>query len=414
MSNPYEKYATPDNPYSKYASKEDVRAEQNRMLKEVMGSKAWGTGVGPAIDELGGKITDLTGSPAAGYVSNILLNAIPSFLTMTKGLPGPSGEQVAHNALVGQRSKVLEEGKRLGLKVPPTQAQPNIVNRTLESLGGKAAVQQQASDLNQNVVYQIAQKESGVLPSEPITKETLKAARARLAQPYREIEALEPTGVLSHAPFKSPTQTLKEISELRQVAKDKWKFYGQFPKPSIKEAALQASGKADELEVTLEAYARQANRPDLVDKIREARVALAKNYTVERAMRGSSFDPSALSRLESRGRTPLTGDLETVMQMYRDFPKAMAAPQIAGSPGVNQLLPWLGAGGGGYLGGMLGGAAGLAASQAIPPVARSLILSNPYQALMTNYKPITNPALMQGVVGNPALMIPLEEWATKK
>jgi hypothetical protein len=115
--NPYEKYTKTENPYSKYRSKEEATADKDRMFKEVMGSKGWGTGVGPAIEELGGKVTDLTGSPAAGYATNVALNAIPSFLTMTKGLPGPSPTAQAHNARIAEQGKILEKGKDIGLVV---------------------------------------------------------------------------------------------------------------------------------------------------------------------------------------------------------------------------------------------------------------------------------------------------------
>ena len=57
------------------------REEQDAMLKEVMGDKGWGKGFGPAVYELGGKVTDVTGSPAAGAITNFVANAIPAFAT---------------------------------------------------------------------------------------------------------------------------------------------------------------------------------------------------------------------------------------------------------------------------------------------------------------------------------------------
>lgn len=386
-----------------------MNAQQKAAYEDVMKKRPWGSGFAKATYELGGKVTDATGSPAAGAVTNFIANAIPSFAMMTKG--PLTGEQTAHNAMVGQKGDVLSKGRELGLKVPPSQVNPSLTNRIVESVGGKAATAQRASEMNQDVAYAIAQREAGLSAAEPISKETLKIARDRLAQPYRDIAAIEPTGPLSMPPFKSPNETLKQISEARAKAKDLWVFYNKSGRPSIRTQALEASSKADELEQTLEAYANQAGRPDLIDKLREARTAIAKNYTVDRAMRGSSFDPSALSRLESRGKTPLSGDLETLMQMYRDFPKAMNPPQVGGSVGVNQLMPWLGGAGGGALGAALGGPAGagigapagVILGQTLPPVARSLALSPAYQALMANYAPITNSHVLPGLLANPAL-----------
>jgi hypothetical protein len=397
----------------KFNTSNGTREERrDAAYQDMVKKRGWGSGAPAVIDEAGGRVTDLTGSPAAGYATNVALNAIPSLLTMTKGLPGPSPTIQAHNARIGEQGKILEEARKLGMVAPPTQAQPGAINRTLEGIGGKAATQQSSSLKNQDAVYAIAQREAGLGPNTPLNDDSLKAARDVLAQPYREITALEPTGALKHPPFKSPTKTLEEIQSLRSQSKETWLHYNRQQDPLIKNEALQLSGKADELETTLDAYARQANRPDLVEKLREARTALAKNYTVQRAMTGSSFDPAKLSQLESRGKAPLTGDLRTVMDMYREFPKAMNAPQAGGSPGVNQLLPWLTMPAGGTIGTMLGGPsggvagtmAGLAAGQAIPPAVRSMILSEWYQALMANPKAVTNPALLQGILGNPALI----------
>lgn len=382
---------------------------RREVYEDTVKKRGWGSGFGPATYELGGKVTDMTGSPVAGAVTNFVANAIPSMLTMTRG--PLTGAQEAHNAMAAQKGNVLAKGKELGLKVPPSQVNQSMTNRVVESVGGKAATAQQAADVNQDVAYAIAQREASLTPAESITKETLKAAREKLVQPYRDIAALEPTGALSAPPFKSPSETLKGISEARQKAKDLWVFYNKSGRPSLRDQALAASAKADELEQTLEAYASQAGRPDLVEKLRAARVAIAKNYTVERAMRGSSFDPSALARLESRGKTPLNGDLETLMQMYRDFPKAMNPPQVGGSVGVNQLMPWLGGASGGALGAVLGGPAGagmgapagVILGQTLPPLARSLALSPQYQALMANYAPITNTSVMPGLLANPAI-----------
>ena len=49
-------------------------------LYEDSKKKGWGTGFGPAVHELGGIVTDKTGSPLAGAATNFALNAIPAFL----------------------------------------------------------------------------------------------------------------------------------------------------------------------------------------------------------------------------------------------------------------------------------------------------------------------------------------------
>lgn len=369
-------------------------------LAEDVTKRGWGTGwpnvaynAGGAVTDLLSKFDSLRGHPAAaaGYVTNVITSALPSLLTAAK-FSDLTPEQQSFNALAQQKQSVLDAGRKAGFKVPPAQVNPSMTNRVVESTGGKAATAQEASAVNQDVAYAIAQREAGLKPNESINLDTLKAARDRLSQPYRDIAALPSEGVLSQPPFKSPAETLKSLQETRGEAKKLWEYYSRSKLPSALDEAKAASAKADQLEAALEAQATAAGRPELAQALREARQALAKNFTVERAMRGSSFDPSALARLESRGNTPLSGDLETIMRMYRDFPKAMNPPQIGGSVGVNQLLPLLGGGAGaaagvpfGPGGAAMGSAAGVVLGQTVPPIARALALSGPYQSMMANF-----------------------------
>lgn len=381
-------------------------------------ARPFGSGLPKLAYAAGGNVTDLaakvlppSAAAALGYGTDVAINAIPSFLTMVKGLPGPTPAQQSAQALAGQRQAILEKGRQLGLQVPPTQANPSMANRVLESAGGKYATAQQASANNAETAYQVAQREAGLSPAQAINKENLQAARDVLSQPYRDIANLKSTGPLSQPPFKSPAETLEALKQARYDAKLQWNHYQVSKNPEVLATAQAASAKADQLEQALEIQATTAGRPDLAETLRQARVALAKNFTVERAMRGSSFDPAALARLESRANTPLSGDLETIMQMYKDFPKAMNAPQVGGSIGVNQLLPYIGGGAGGTIGASLGGVhgatlgsmAGVAAGQIIPPAARSLLLGPTYQSLMANVpQDFGNPSLLR-LLANPAL-----------
>lgn len=402
----------------KVGSIETTSTPAREMAIADMYARPFGSGVPKLFYELGGKVTDAAsnvlppqGAAALGYGTNVLLNAIPTFFTMTKGLPAPSAQEQSAQALASQRQAVLDKGRAIGLKVPPAQVNPSFTNRVLESAGGKSATAQQASAVNENVAYQVAQREAGLNPAQPINTENLEAARNAMAQPYRDIAALPGSGPLNQPPFKSAAQTLEDLKDARTEAKQLWAYYNRSQIPQALRDAKAATAKAEAIENALEAQAVAAGRPDLVEKLRQARTALAKNFTVERAMRGSNFEPSALSRLESRANVPLGGDLETIMQMYRDFPKAMNAPQVGGSVGVNQLLPYLGSAGGAAAGAAMGGAhgaglggmAGLVLGQTIPPAARSLILSSPYQSLFANVPQTTgNPALLR-MLANPAV-----------
>lgn len=393
------------------------RVEQNRAANSKLMANGWGTGLPKFAYDAGANATDLatpvvgpTAAPVIGGVTNAVINGIPSFMTMVKGLPGPTSAEESAQALASQRQSVLDAGKKLGLKVPPTQVNPSFVNTTVESVGGKSATAQQMADANEKVAYQVAQREAGLAPNEPITAETLAAARTRMSAPHREIESLPAQGTLSQPPFQSPGQTLKDIQQARNDAKDLWIKYNRQGNPADKLEARRLSQRADLLDQQLEAQVTASGRPDLAEAYRQSRVALAKNFTIARAMKGSSFDPASLSRLESRGSVPLNGDLDTIMDMYRDFPQVMKAPQSSGSIGVHQLMPWLGSYSGGIGGALLHGAEGsmlgvpigYAAGVAAPMAARSFMMSAPYQRYMANMPQQDLPSLFR-MIANPAL-----------
>jgi hypothetical protein len=80
--------------------KEETRLERrSRLAKEAM-DKGWGSGVPGFIHELGGKVTDLTGSPLAGAATNFIANAIPAAMTSGRVESAPVGSLV-DNKLTG-------------------------------------------------------------------------------------------------------------------------------------------------------------------------------------------------------------------------------------------------------------------------------------------------------------------------
>jgi hypothetical protein len=58
--------------------------------QDMVKKRGWGSGADEAIYELGGKVTDLTGSPVAGGITNFLANAIPAALTSGRLADAPA------------------------------------------------------------------------------------------------------------------------------------------------------------------------------------------------------------------------------------------------------------------------------------------------------------------------------------
>ena len=66
------------------SSGHDVTALKKQYAQSIIKDakeRGFGTGIPKVAYEAGGAVTDMTGSPAAGFATNVLLQAIPSFLT---------------------------------------------------------------------------------------------------------------------------------------------------------------------------------------------------------------------------------------------------------------------------------------------------------------------------------------------
>jgi hypothetical protein len=74
----------------------------------------------------------------------------------------------------------LAGAKAAGYVVPPTQAKPSLVNRTLESASGKAQTQQAASVKNQDDDEPgLVRQDLGLPENTPITEATLQSIRTQ-------------------------------------------------------------------------------------------------------------------------------------------------------------------------------------------------------------------------------------------
>jgi len=135
------------------------------------------------------------------------------------------------------------------------------------------------------------------------------------------------------------------------------------------------------IENQLERHANSVGKPDLVQRFKEARQALAKIKTVEDALNKSRGDVSApkLSSLQKKG-VPLSGHLKDIADIHDAFPSEMReASKLRNKTDVTVLEGIAGGAGGvyGFEHPLIGG---LAASGVIArPLARKYLLSEAYQ-----------------------------------
>jgi hypothetical protein len=337
------------------------------------------------------------GQMIAGIGAGLAPAAGPALATRTMG------------SVPQQTRQVIGEAREAGYTLPPSQTNPSLTNKVIESLSGKIKTNQAAAQKNQEVTNNLAKKSLGIPKDQPLTIETLKGIRQTAGQAYDEISTIgnvspsasffkklddivkpyvvaakgfpdaKPNpiiteiGALKSTSFPA-TAGVAKIRELREAADTAYASGDKALGKAYKEAALA-------IEDTLEAQAKKlgASFPqDLLKNFREARKLIAKTYSVERALNDAAGNVVAtnLAAQLKRG-APLESELRTIARTAQAFPKAVQpAGQMAQTLPLSPLD---------FLGATVGysavgpyGTAGLVAR----PLARGAILSSPYQATL--------------------------------
>lgn len=296
----------------------------------------------------------------------------------TKGAQVLGERAAAKEAAASQnavRDATLTEAQKAGYVVPPSAVNPSFLNKRVESIGGKAAVGQEAAGRNQLVTNKLARETLGLADDAPITVHALEKLRDTAAAPYREVAAISPQAATA----------LEQLKQARFDANAYFKHYAVSADPASLKTAQQSAQTAQQLETALEQAAVQAGKPDLIPALRAARQQIAKSYEVERALNVATGDVSAraLGASLDKGK-PLSGGLLTAGNFAEAFPAYARDAAKIPTPGVSKsealtaaLLGTLGYGATGNPLGMAAAALPLASGPA-----RSMVLSKPYQSVM--------------------------------
>lgn len=355
---------------------------------------------------------------AAGKTQSAGIGAVSSFLGQALSNLGLSkiadtesksaASTATRNSQLQPIKQTIKEATDAGYVIPPGEVNPTWFNKRLESASGKIATQQVASERNQLVTDNLARKAAGLAEDEPITPQTLKAARDRIKQPYKDITALgnqqnQGFAAISGKPINL-SKALDDLDEIRHEAKLAWNEYERQGTRSALKDYQQFSGQAKQLETQIESTLQFFGQKDLMQKFREARVALAKNHDVESALieGGGSIDAKAIGRMYQRGE-PMTGELATIGKFANNFSKITQSGNKVGTPDSHNLRHALSLalGGGGYaVGGPIGGLAMAAGVEASPAIARSIMFGkNAQNALSLPLRPQTFP-MQRGLLSN--------------
>jgi len=275
----------------------------------------------------------------------------------------------SRNAL---RDSALAEGRAAGYVVPKSDVAPGFISNRLESLGGKAAIKQEATVRNQQVTNALTRQALGLPDDLPISQNVLDNLRKTAGTAYSDVASLSPQAAAD----------LEALKVARNEATGWFTAYNRSARPDDLAKAKAARALSDQLEQTLEAHAATAGKTELIPALRDARKQIAKTYTVERALNKATGDISAptIGRMLNKGQ-PLSDGLDVVGRFNQAFPKFTGTGATSPAAGVSKAEM--------LSGGLLGtlGAVGLgpygAAAAMLPLLshpARAVALSSATQA----------------------------------
>lgn len=365
------------------------------------GMQGGATGGGNLLTRiLGGGVT---GGAAAGLVDPeqaatgaVIGGALP----VVGSVIGALGRTVRGPAQSPDLAQAVKAARDAGYVIPPSQARPTLLNRTLEGFSGKLTTAQNASAQNAGVTNKLVAQDLGLAADTKITPDVLKGLRDTAGQSYRAIGS---TGTITpgaqyksaldaiEAPFQQAQQgfpnakaspvidlvkslrspafdaasAVEKIKQLRTAADDAFRSGNT----DVGRASRSAAGA---LEDAIEAHLQAVGQAPLLQQFRDARKLIAKTYTVEKALNPTTgtIDARALASQLKRGK-PLSGGTKDAAEFAGRFPKAAQPTEGMGSLPQTSPLDWAL---GGSLSAITSNPVALATVLA-RPAARSLVLS---------------------------------------
>lgn len=293
------------------------------------------------------------------------------------------------DSLRRQTAKLGDFGEAGKYVIPPSiatlfEGKSSSLANAVDSVGGKAAVAQMATHLNQPITNSAIRQEFGISRVTPLSKAVLDDAAKPFAAVYGEVGSLSPNASMA----------LKEFKQANADKADLFFKYknAQISKPNMLEAAKTKDAEAAFWLGELRDEANKAGKPDLIPKLQEARTKLAQINLVKESVNDATgdIDAAILGDAFDAG-IPLTGNLYKIGRFQNAFAQSVrdaATTPVAGVSQVARYMMPFATGGAAYANG-LGpqvSAAATAATMYAPSVARKFALSQFYQNRMApNY-----------------------------
>jgi hypothetical protein len=318
-------------------------------------------------------------------------------------------------AMEASQKEAAAVAQQKGYVIPPSQANPTLLNRTMEGVSGKVKTAQEASIKNQSNTNNLVRQALGIEEGAQLTPELMKAVRSKAAESYDSLraydkplkatedfhKAIDTIGNTTEAIAVKFPDLVKSSKEL-QILKDSLKVESMTANEAIELSKIlrekasdhlspMASGESKALgrayrsannaiESMIEANLKEAGNPELLHNFQNSRQVMAKSYTVEKALNeAGNVDANKLAASLKKG-TPLSGELKFVAETAGKFGKAMKTPEQVGSHTPIDALD------------ILAGIGGAAAHPAYGltifarPAVRKAILSERFQKNMAKQK----------------------------
>lgn len=333
--------------------------------------------------------------------------AAPTVLKVAGAAGSKAGQVLRGTPAEPQRLAAAKAAQEAGYVIPPSDIrQQGMLTEAMGGLSGKIKTAQEASARNQSVTNDLAKKALGLPKDQPLTREALLEVRKAAKNAYEVVRgagvviadkeynaaiskiAAESQGAARSFPGLKKDEISTLVESLKQPAFDSGdaidaihvlrdqadSFYAKGEKGAGK--AYKSASKA--LEDALERHLTKAGDPEALNAFKEARQAIAKTYTVEKALNSQTGDVSAqvLARDLVKGK-PLSGGLLTAAKTGEAFPKATQA--LKESPKSVSPLDWAV----GAMGGTATGNPLMLATLAARPAVRAGLLSRPVQSWAT-------------------------------
>lgn len=306
-------------------------------------------------DQAGVLKPQTTGEKVSDFIGQMLIGSkLPAPEINNPAPPGFGAVQIPPALMTSQKA---------GYVVPPSTTNPTVINKILESFGGKIATAQDAASKNADISNTLAKRAIGLSEDAPLTEGAIDAVRKEAGAAYKAVSnlgELDATG--ASLPKDVVTNTLRspllqgekktvDAGELvrawKQVNSDSsayYKAYARDANPETLAKASSAKGAASKIANFLDEKLTETGNTELLDQLKSARQLIAKTYSVEKAFNPATGNVNAtkLAQQLTKG-APLSGELKIAAQFGQAFPKAAQAITDSGSVRNTDVLAGAGA-----------------------------------------------------------------------